>query len=75
MADNARCFCAPKFATRPGLGDPKPASELDAGNASLALGEVVHGAKPSPQRHFGRRENRSGDQVRVSRPRPADDGG
>src|SRR6516165_3182997 len=45
-----------------GLGDPKPASQLDAGNASLALGEVVHGAKPSPQRHFGRRENCSGDQ-------------
>src|SRR6516162_8221436 len=45
-----------------GLGDAKPASQLDAGNASLALGEVVHGAKPSPQRHFGRRENCSGDQ-------------
>src|SRR5215831_7413585 len=45
-----------------GLGDSKPASQFDAGNASLALGEVVHGAKPSPQRHFGRRENRSGDQ-------------
>ena len=45
-----------------GLGDPKPASQLDAGNASLALGEVVHGAKPSTQRHFGRSENRSGDQ-------------
>ena len=29
---------------------------------SLALGEVVHGAKPSTQRHFGRGENRSGDQ-------------
>ena len=24
--------------------------------------EVVHGAKPSPQQHFGRRENRSSDQ-------------
>ena len=45
-----------------GLGDAKPAAQLDAGNASLALGEVVHGAKPSTQRHFGRSENRSGDQ-------------
>src|SRR6267378_2221887 len=27
-----------------GLGDAKPAPQLDAGNASLALGEVVHGA-------------------------------
>src|SRR5882762_11086406 len=45
-----------------GLGDAKSAAQLEAGNASLALGEVVHGAKPSTQRHFGRSENRSGDQ-------------
>src|SRR5467141_2691812 len=45
-----------------GLGDAKPAAQLDTGNASLALGEVVHGAKPSTQWHFGRGENRSGDQ-------------
>src|SRR5216684_6440960 len=46
---------------RRGLGDAKPAAQLDAGNASLALGEVVHGAKPSTQWGFGRGENRSGD--------------
>jgi len=45
-----------------GLGDAQPAAQLDAGNASLALGEVVHGAKPSTQWRFGRGENRSGDQ-------------
>src|SRR5215831_13013365 len=45
-----------------GLGDAQPAAQLDAGNASLALGEVVHGTKPSTQWRFGRGENRSGDQ-------------
>src|SRR5216683_598347 len=45
-----------------GLGDAKPAPQLDAGDATLALGEVVHGAKPGTQRHLGRSENRSGDQ-------------
>src|SRR6516165_5787927 len=44
-----------------GLGDAKPAAQLNAGDAALALSEVVHGAKPSAQRHLGRRENRSGD--------------
>src|ERR1700736_1330137 len=44
-----------------GLGDAKPAAQLNAGDAALALSEVVHGAKPSTQRHLGRRENRSGD--------------
>src|SRR6201984_377685 len=44
-----------------GLGDAKPAAQLYAGDAALALSEVVHGAKPSAQRHLGRRENRSGD--------------
>src|ERR1700738_1480956 len=42
-----------------GLGDPKPAAQLNAGDAALALSEVVHGAEPSAQRHLGRRENRS----------------
>src|SRR5215831_1791416 len=37
----------------------RPSSMLEI---SLALGEVVHGAKPNPQWHFGRRENRSSDQ-------------
>src|SRR5438309_113190 len=45
-----------------GLGNTKPAAQLDAGNASLALGQVVHGAKPGAQRHFGRGENRPSDQ-------------
>src|SRR5215471_5786593 len=45
-----------------GLGNAKPAPQLDAGDASLALGEVVHGAKPGTQRHLGRAENRSGNQ-------------
>src|SRR5882724_11510118 len=44
-----------------GLGDTKPAAQLNAGDAAFALSEVVHGAKPSAQRHLGRRENRSGD--------------
>ena len=45
-----------------GLGNAKPASQLDAGDASLALGEVVHGAKSGTQRHLGRAENRSSNQ-------------
>src|SRR6187397_2044079 len=45
-----------------GLGNAKPAPQLDAGDASLALGEVVHGAKPGTQRHLGRAENRSSNQ-------------
>src|SRR5712672_2498565 len=44
-----------------GLGDAKPAAQLNAGDAALALSEVVHGAKPSAQRHLGCCENRSGD--------------
>src|ERR1700758_4012015 len=47
-----------------GLGDAKPAAQLHAGEAALALSEVVHGAKPRAQRHLGRRENRSGDHRR-----------
>jgi hypothetical protein len=45
-----------------GLGNAKPAPQLDTGDASLALGEVVHGAKPGTQRHLGRAENRSSNQ-------------
>ena len=44
-----------------GLGDAKPAAQLDAGDAAFALSEVVHGAKPDRQRHLGCREDRSGD--------------
>ena len=44
-----------------GLGDAKPAAQLDAGDAAFALSEVVDGAKPDRQRHLGRGENRSGD--------------
>ena len=44
-----------------GLGDAKPAAQLNAGDSAFALGEVVHGAKPGTQRHLGRGENRSGD--------------
>src|ERR1700758_48036 len=43
------------------LGDAKPAPQLDAGDAALALGEVVHGTEPATQRHLGRGENRPGD--------------
>src|SRR5215472_9037558 len=42
-----------------GLGDAKSAAQLNAGDAALALSEVVHGAKPRAQQHLGRRENRS----------------
>ena len=38
-----------------GLGDAKPAAQLNAGDAALALSEVVHGTKPSAQRHLGAR--------------------
>ena len=44
-----------------GLGDAKPAAQLDAGDAALTLSEVVHSAKPGAQRHLSRRKNRSGD--------------
>src|SRR5499425_3543638 len=40
---------------------PSRRPNSNAGDAALALSEVVHGAKPSAQRHLGRRENRSGD--------------
>src|SRR5438105_1560979 len=44
-----------------GLGDAKPAAQLNAGDAALALSEMVDDAKPSAQRHLGCCENRSGD--------------
>src|SRR5499425_2611122 len=40
---------------------PSRRPNSNAGDAALALSEVVHGAKPCAQRHLGRRENRSGD--------------
>src|SRR3954451_13486211 len=36
-----------------GLGDAETAAEFDAGDALLALGQVIHGAKPQPQRQMG----------------------
>jgi hypothetical protein len=45
-----------------GLGDARSAAQLDAENAALALGQVIHGAKPRTQWHFGRGEYRSSDQ-------------
>src|SRR5512132_32599 len=44
------------------LGHTEAAAEFEAGDSSLALRQVVHGAKPSAQRHLGRGENRAGDQ-------------
>src|ERR1700747_321814 len=35
-----------------GLGDAKSAAQLNTRDAALALSEVVHGAKPSAQRHL-----------------------
>src|SRR5215467_1931643 len=48
-----------------GLGDAESAAQLNTRDAALALSEVVHGAKPSAQRHLGCRENRSGDHGRL----------
>src|SRR5690348_13280122 len=48
-----------------GLGDAKSVAQLNTRDAALALSEVVHGAKPSAQRHLGCRENRSGDHGRL----------
>ena len=46
-------------------GDAEAAAELQAGDALLALGQVIEGTKPAPQRKFGRREDRSGGQRRL----------
>ena len=45
-----------------GLGDAESAPQLNAGNAALALGEVVDRAKPDAQRQLGGGEDRPGDQ-------------
>jgi hypothetical protein len=44
------------------LGDAKAAAKFDAGDAQLALGQVLQGAKPDPQFHLGRHEDGAGDQ-------------
>src|SRR3954466_10631513 len=36
-----------------GLGDAETAAKFDAGDTLLALGQVIHGAKPQPQRQMG----------------------
>src|SRR5512134_752659 len=43
------------------LGHGEAAAELAAGDPALALRQLVHGAEPSAQRHFGRGEDRAGD--------------
>ena len=40
----------------------EPASQFDAGDAVLALCEVVDGRKPSGEGKFGGMKNRAGDQ-------------
>src|SRR5512144_288317 len=47
------------------LGDAEAAAELQAGDAPLALGQVIEGTNPAAQRQFGRREDRSGGQRRL----------
>src|SRR5512144_1524900 len=39
------------------LGDAEAAAELQAGDALLALGQMIEGTKPAPQRKLGRRED------------------
>ena len=43
------------------LGDAEAAAKFEAGHALLALGQMIHGAKPETWRQFGRSEDRSGD--------------
>src|SRR5512132_1426688 len=43
------------------LGHAEAAAEFEAGDPALALRQLVHGAEPSAQRHFGRGEDRAGD--------------
>lgn len=47
------------------LGDAEAAAEFQAGDALLALGQVIEGTKPAPQRKLGRGEDRSGGQRRL----------
>lgn len=48
-----------------GLGDAEAAAELQAGDALLALGQMIEGAKPAPQRKLGRREDGAGSERRL----------
>jgi hypothetical protein len=47
------------------LGAAKAAAELQAGDALLALGQVIEGTKPAPQRKLGRREDGAGSERRL----------
>ncbi len=44
-----------------GLLDAETPTELDAGDALLALGHVIHGAKPHPQAQLGGGEDGARD--------------
>ena len=44
-----------------GLRHPEAAGQFDAGDALLALRQVIHRPEPDPQRQMGRREDRAGD--------------
>src|SRR3954470_5066280 len=44
-----------------GLRHAKASATLNAGDALLGLGHVIHGAKPGAQRQFGRGEDRPGN--------------
>src|SRR5512132_1552563 len=50
---------------RRALGDAETTAELQAGDALLALGQVIEGANPAPQRKLGCREDRAGGQRRL----------
>src|SRR5512132_3408477 len=50
---------------RRALGDAETTAELQAGDALLALGQVIEGAKPAPQRKLGCCEDRAGGQRRL----------
>src|SRR5512144_431621 len=47
------------------LGDAEAAAELQAGDALLALGQVIESTKPGAQRELGRREDGPGGQRRL----------
>src|SRR5512144_2963217 len=48
-----------------GLGDAEAPAELQAGDALLALGQMIEGAKPAAQRELGRREDGAGSERRL----------
>src|SRR5512134_1586553 len=48
-----------------GLGDTEATAELQAGDALLALGQVIEGAKPAPQHKLGRREDGASSERRL----------